>query len=62
MKIYIYILNYNICGVYEIELEYQDDDLDIDEIFEKYGINKDECSWMITDGRKLELETLKPIE
>lgn len=62
MKSYLYVLNYNRSEIYEIELENQDDDLNIDEIFKKYGINEDECSWMFVDGHKLELETLKPIE
>ena len=47
---YLYIMNYALCEIYEINLaeDYPDgvEHLDIESILDDYGLNIDECAYM----------------
>lgn len=62
MDSYLYVLDYNTPGIYEIKLEKDDNKRTPEEILERYGLKDDECSWMFVDGKKLNLETINKIE
>lgn len=55
---YIYILDYFVGGIYEIEEEY-DPAYPIEPILDKYGININNCDWYVSD-EKLTIKALKP--
>ena len=57
MNEYIYILDFCTPGIYEIELDDKDKDLEIDEILDRRGLKSSNCNYMIT-SEKLELETI----
>lgn len=50
---WLYVLDYCNGGLYEIKLEPEDRDreLDMDVFLKEYGFNIDECSWMFTERR-----------
>lgn len=57
MNEYIYILDFCTLGIYEIELDDEDEDLEIDEILDRRGLKSSNCSYMSV-SEKLELETI----
>ena len=57
MNEYIYILDFCTPGIYEIELDDRDEDLEIDELLDRRGLKSSNCNYMIT-SEKLELETI----
>lgn len=63
MNKFIYILNYSAFpkgAIYKIILDEKDNEEDdIQRLFDKYGLNVDECSWMFSDD-DLEIVTIKP--
>lgn len=53
MDTYLYILDYSYLNVYEIKLTKEDLEIeDIEKLFNKYGLNVDNCSWMFTYKKK----------
>ena len=46
---WIYILNYATAELYGHKLTEEEQELEIDDFLEKYGLNVDECSWMFTN-------------
>ena len=57
MNEYIYVLNFCTPGIYEIELDDEDEDLEIDEILDRRGLKSSNCNYMFA-SEKLELETI----
>ena len=57
MNEYIYILDFCTPGIYEIELDDKDEDLEIDEILDRRGLKSSNCNYMIV-SEKIELETI----
>lgn len=57
---WLYILDYCNGGLYEIKLEPEDRDreLDMDVFLKEYGLNADECSWMFTERRIVLIERI----
>ena len=58
---YVYILDYCNGGLYEIKLEPEDRnrELDMDVFLKEYGLNADECSWMFTTNRIYNIERIE---
>ncbi len=48
---YLYILDYEVSLIFEIELTESDKQLEVEELFDKYGFRSDECSWMFTENK-----------
>lgn len=46
---WIYILDYANVELYGHRLTEEEQDLEIGDFFERYGLNEDECSWMFSD-------------
>ena len=46
---WIYILDYANAELYSHRLTEEEQDLEIGDFFERYGLNEDECSWMFSD-------------
>lgn len=59
MNKYIYVLDFCTLGIYEIELDDKDENLEIDEILDRRGLKYSNCNYMIV-SEKLELETINP--
>lgn len=57
MNEYIYVLDFCTPGIYEIELDNEDENLEIDEILDRRGLKSYNCNYMIV-SEKLELETI----
>lgn len=57
MNEYLYVLDFCTPGIYEIELDDKDQELEIDEILDRRGLKSSNCSFMST-SEKLELETI----
>lgn len=57
---YIYILDFSQNGIYEIKCDNTDEDVEIEEIFKQYGLNIDNCNYMISEV-KLEIEQIEKI-
>lgn len=57
MNEYLYVLDFCAPGVYEITLDDKDENLEIEEILDRRGLNSSNCSFMFT-SEKLELETI----
>ena len=58
---YVYILDYCNGDLYEIKLEPEDRnrELDMDVFLKEYGLNTDECSWMFTTNRIHNIERIE---
>ena len=54
---YAYIFDYTCSGIYEVELNDETYDLDIEALLDYYNLNIDNCCVMFSD-KKLEIETL----
>ena len=48
---WLYVLCYADSSINEIALTEEDEDVDIETILGRYGLNADECSWMFTTNR-----------
>lgn len=48
---FVYILNYGVGLIFEIELTEADKQLEAEELLDKYGFRIDECSWMFTENK-----------
>ena len=59
MNEYIYVLDFCTPSIYEIELDDEDEDLEIDEILDRRGLKSSNCNYMFA-SEKLELETINP--
>ena len=59
MDEYIYVLDFCTPGIYEIELDDEDEDLEIDKILDRRGLKSSNCNYMFA-SEKLELETINP--
>lgn len=57
MNEYLYVLDFCTPGIYEIELDDKDENLEIDEILDRRGLKSSNCNYMIV-SEKLELETI----
>ena len=58
---WLYVLDYNNGGLYEIKLtsEEQKRELDMDIFLKEYGLNIDECSCMFTSHRIVMIERIE---
>lgn len=55
---YIYVLDYCQCSIFEIKLDKKDEDNDdIEKIFHDYGLSIDSCEYMYSED-KLDIEVL----
>lgn len=50
--IYIYIMDYSVSSIYEIELHIENgEEFDVADILDIYGFNEDECHYMVTNDK-----------
>lgn len=54
---YVYIIDYNSSKIYEVELNENTNDLDAEELLDRYGLNFDECYTIYSYG-KIKIESL----
>ena len=62
MNNYIYIIDYSALpegALYRIVCDEEDKNSNVNAIFDKYGLNPDECSWIFSDY-ELSVEDIKP--
>ncbi len=57
---YIYILDFCQNSIYEIKCDNANEDIEIEEIFKQYGLNIDNCNYMISEV-KLEIEQIEKV-
>lgn len=63
---YLYVLDFNLGEINEIKLDELDkqkmdnDELDVANLLEEYGLNIDVCNYMFTEN-KIEVETIKKL-
>ena len=48
---FVYILDYGVGLIFEIELTEADKQLEAEELLDKYGFRTGECSWMFTENK-----------
>ena len=52
---YCYVMDYSDCTICEIKIAPEDNDefgdVDIDKLFNKYGLKESNCSWMFTTSK-----------
>ena len=56
---YLYVLDYSISAIYEIILDEEDEDAEIEDILKRRNLNIDECSWMFSNNRITNILTLE---
>lgn len=57
---YLYIMDYCQCAIYEIEYDDKKEDDDIERFLKEYGLNIDECDYMYSET-KLCIEKINKI-
>ena len=48
---FVYILDYEVDLIFEIELTEADKQLEAEELLHKYGFRNSDCSWMFTENK-----------
>ena len=48
---FVYILDYEVGLIFEIELTEADKQLEAEELLDKYGFKSSDCSWMFTENK-----------
>lgn len=56
---FMYILDYSNCAIWEIELTEDDQNLETEELLDKYDVKMDNCSWLFSQ-QKLSIIQLEP--
>lgn len=48
---YIYVLDYSDASIYEIHIDENEHNMEIEDIIEKHGCNINTCSWMLVESQ-----------
>ena len=48
---FVYILDYEVGLIFEIELTETDKQLEAEELLDKYGFSSNDCIWMFTENK-----------
>lgn len=63
---YLYVFDYSVSAIYEIELDeidkmsLDDNDFDVEAVLNNYNLNIDNCQYMYTEN-KVEIESIKKL-